>query len=405
MVLRCKGFSQEQQEPALNGLTQEVADLPLNSVNNQTPSQNDAQKSKGQKANGNKRANQIINFILIVNSYSYVNELEHFVKQINGVKSVKGDRNSVRLEVMGNVDPLKVKEMVERETKKKVELEFPSAEMEGDSYENKGTEAKLKKRIKTVHKNDIANNKTEERLFVLKIKLCCNSCNQKLRKNLKIKGLDIVAMDVVKDLVKVKGMADLTELRSYIKTELKKDVEIVIPTEVMVPVKKGNGTTKKKEKFASNIDKNDKDAGVTNKKDKGTAVSEKYQDTGTVNEKINGIAGVDEKHKGSATINEPDKDKNGGIKNREDVDNDREMKSKTFKAIGGERNGGEGGKKEEAELKNKASDSAGGGNREEYGSSKIKLNTEMYYTQYDNAYGYWPLQIFSDENPHSCSIM
>ncbi|KAJ0027797.1 hypothetical protein Pint_35690 [Pistacia integerrima] len=305
MVLRCKGFSQEQQEPALNGLTQEVADLPLNSVNNQTPSQNDAQKSKGQKANGNKRANQIINFILIVNSYSYVNELEHFVKQIN--------------------------------------------------------------------------------------------------------GLDIVAMDVVKDLVKVKGMADLTELRSYIKTELKKDVEIVIPTEVMVPVKKGNGTTKKKEKLASNIDKNDKDAGVTNKKDKGTAVSEK----------INGIAGVDEKHKGSATINEPDKDKNGGIKNRKDVDNDREMKSKTFKAIGGERNGGEGGEKEEAELKNKASDSAGGGNREEYGSSTIKLNPVMYYTQYDNAYGYWredppchpvkysndPLQIFSDENPHSCSIM
>lgn len=79
-----------------------------------------------------------------------------------GVESVKGDHNSVRLEVMGKVDPLKVKEMVERETKKKVELEFPSAEMEGDRHENKGTEAKLKKRIKTVHKNDVAKKKTEE---------------------------------------------------------------------------------------------------------------------------------------------------------------------------------------------------------------------------------------------------
>lgn len=46
--------------------------------------QNDAQKGEGQKANGNKRANQIINFILIINSYSYVNGLEHFVKQIDG---------------------------------------------------------------------------------------------------------------------------------------------------------------------------------------------------------------------------------------------------------------------------------------------------------------------------------
>ncbi|XP_044473094.1 heavy metal-associated isoprenylated plant protein 5-like isoform X2 [Mangifera indica] len=279
---------------------------------------------------------------------------------------------------MGKVNPYKVKEMVECETKKKVQLIFPSAEMEGDRDENKGNEAKLLKQIKTVHKNDVANKKTEERLTVLKIKLCCNSCNQKLRKNLKIKGLDIVSMDVDKHLLKVKGTTDLTDLRSYMKKELKKDVEIVIPPEVMVHVKKGNGTAKKKEKLAGNIYKKDKDAGATNKKDKGTAFSEKNQDTGKANEKIEGIAGVDEKNKASAAVKEPDKDKNDGLRNNKDRNNDEEMKSKMFNTMGGERNGDGGGNKEEGELKNKAVDSTGSetgvGNREEYGSSTIKCN-------------------------------
>ncbi|XP_044509381.1 heavy metal-associated isoprenylated plant protein 5-like isoform X2 [Mangifera indica] len=333
-----------------------------------------------------------------MNSSVYANELEQFVKQIDGVDKVKGDCNSVRLEVTGKVDPFKVKETVERETKKKVKLILPLAETEGDRDENKGTEAKLKKQTKRVHKNDIVNKKTEERVTVLKIKLCCDSCNQKLCKNLKTKGLDIVAINVDKDLVEVKGKVDLTELRSYIKTELNKDVEIVIPTEVKVPVKKGNGTTKKKENHAGDIDKKDKDAAPINKRNQGTAVSEKHQDTGTANEKIGSIAGINEKHIGSASINEPDKDKNGDVKNRKNRDSKAEMESKTSNAIGGKRYGD------------------GGGNREENGSSIIKLNPGMYYTVDDDAYGYWrgapsvrysndSLQMFSDENPHSCSII
>lgn len=230
-------------------------------------------------------------------------------------------------------------------------------------------------------------------------------------------------MDVDKHLLKVKGTTDLTDLRSYMKKELKKDVEIVIPPEVMVHVKKGNGTAKKKEKLAGNIYKKDKDAGATNKKDKGTAFSEKNQDTGKANEKIEGIAGVDEKNKASAAVKEPDKDKNDGLRNNKDRNNDEEMKSKMFNTMGGERNGDGGGNKEEGELKNKAVDSTGSetgvGNREEYGSSTIKCNPGMHYPHDDHAYGYlpeWPLyppvkylndplQLFSDENPHSCCIM
>lgn len=85
-----------------------------------------------------------------------------------GVDKVKGDCNSVKLEVTGKVDPFKVKEMVERETKKKVKLILPSAETEGDKDQNKDTEAKLKKQTKTVHENDIVNKKTEE---VIKLEL------------------------------------------------------------------------------------------------------------------------------------------------------------------------------------------------------------------------------------------
>lgn len=94
-----------------------------------------------------------------------------------GVDKVKGDCNSVRLEVTGKVDPFKVKEMVERETKKKVKLILPSAETEGDKDQNKDTEAKLKKQTKTVHKNDIVNKKTEE---VIKLELSLASLCVKL---------------------------------------------------------------------------------------------------------------------------------------------------------------------------------------------------------------------------------
>lgn len=60
--------------------------------------------------------------------------------------------------------------------------------------------------------------------------------------------------DVEKDLVEVKGTADWTELRSDIKTKLKKDVEIEDPTEVEFPVKKGKGITEKKQNLDGDIE-------------------------------------------------------------------------------------------------------------------------------------------------------
>jgi len=45
--------------------------------------------------------------------------------KIEGVESVRADWESSKLTVIGNVDPTKVKEVVENKTKKKVELVSP----------------------------------------------------------------------------------------------------------------------------------------------------------------------------------------------------------------------------------------------------------------------------------------
>lgn len=421
MVFLCKGLSPEILDSALNRVVTEEAlelDSPSDSVTN---------SNSAQKAIGNKGVDQLVTFILIVHGYSYVNGVELFVKQIEGVKRVKGDSKSIKLEVTGMVDPLKVRELVEKETKKNVELIFPSPQMEAKRVDNQISEEKVKKQTKKIQKNDIGSKKTEEGTYILKIKLCCDSCNQTLKKILKIKGLETVTMDVDKDLVKVKGTVDMTEVRSYIKGELKKDVVIIFPSEVGIPTEKDRRAAYKKEKDAGITGKKDSNDEATNKKDKGhnatfdektraaITVYEKFEGTSMVYEKNEGIDAVDEKTKGIATVDMKVKDttptdaKSTGSATSDDKYKDR------------------GRKKGKDYVFNDEKDKAGGRetkqhNRDKNGGAMRKENPQI-YPNYDerkvnrkiyNEYDYFsPLkystgidQMFSDENPNSyCSIM
>ena len=69
--------------------------------------------------------------------------------KIEGVESVKADWESGKLTVIGNVDPTKVKEVVEKKTKKKVELVSPQlnkASKEGNGGNKKPDEKKSEKK-------------------------------------------------------------------------------------------------------------------------------------------------------------------------------------------------------------------------------------------------------------------
>lgn len=415
MVLLCKGVYSEILDSVLNRVVAEET-LELDSVTNS----NSAQVIN--KAISNKVADQLVTFILIVHGYSYVNGVELFVKQIEGVKRVKGDSNSIKLEVTGMVDPWKVQELVEKETKKKVELIFPLTQMAAKRVDNQISEEKLKRK-KKIRRNDIGSKQTEEGTYVLKIKLCCDSCNQKLRKIMKIKGLETVNMDVQEDLVKVKGTVDITEVRSYIKDELKKDVVIIFPAEVVIPTKKDDCAAYKKEKDAGTPRKKDRDDKATNKKGDGNnatidkkyrgaiAVYEKFEGTSMVYKKNEGIDAVDEKTKGKATVDRKDKGTTPtDAKSTGSATSDDKYKD------GGREKGKD-------YVFNDEKDKAGGRDTKQHRRDKdggvMRNENPKTYLNYDgrkvnNEYDYYsPLkysngidQMFSDENPNSyCSIM
>ncbi|KAI9154519.1 hypothetical protein LWI28_027471 [Acer negundo] len=359
-----------------------------------TPAEKDGRGSEGQKASGTRRVYELVTFILIMHTYGYVNEVEQYVREIDGVESVKSDINSNKLEVKGKVDPVKIQKMVKRKTKTKVKLIFPLPEIESYGDENGCPEEKLEEKTRPA---DIANKKSEESVTVLKIKLCCDPCNQKLQKNLKVKRLEMVAMDKEKDLVTVKGTVNLTELRSYIK----KDVEVV------VPAKKDTVSTEKKGRETGAISKKDKDTVTaemilreketepTDKKSKG-----KY--AGAKDKKINKVGTTkirerDSEPRGSAGVENRSENKDSGVNRKKDKDKD----------VG------------HRKIEEASSDGSSRGNYQEDGISvTAKLNPPYYDSRpVDDRCNYsacvhscpendsnW-LHKFSDENPHSCTIM
>ncbi|KAK2654961.1 hypothetical protein Ddye_008013 [Dipteronia dyeriana] len=380
--------------------------LPGQTSSRVTPAEKDGRGSKGQKASQTRRVYELVTFILIMHTYGYVNEVEQYVREINGVVSVKSDINSNKLEVKGKVNPAKIQKMVKRKTKTKVKLIFPSPEIDGYGDENECPEEKLEEKTRP---DDTANKKSEESVKVLKIKLCCDSCNQKLQKILKVKRLEMVAMDTEKDLVSVTGIVNMIELRSYIKGVLKKDFEVV------VLAKKDTVSTEKKGRESGATGKKDKDTGVVDKKRKEVGAAEmimREKETEPTYKKIKGIdAGAMHKKEENVKTTE-NRDKHSEPKGSAGVDNKSENKGNGVnQKIDGHR------KIEEA-----SSDGSSRGNNQEEGIvATMRTIPPCYHRSVDNVYDYNSLDcfvhsrpvyysngydMFSDENPHSyCTIM
>ncbi|OIT22243.1 PREDICTED: heavy metal-associated isoprenylated plant protein 3-like [Nicotiana attenuata] len=144
------------------------------------------------------------------------------VRSFEGVEKVTCDGEANKVTVIGKVDPLKLKEKVERKTNKAVQLVSPlpkdckKEKVPGKNGEDKKQKPKEKEPPVTT--------------AVLKIHLHCEGCIQKIQKVItKNKGYKEMKMDMEKDLVTVTGSMDMKELVEELKRQLKKDVVIVPP--------------------------------------------------------------------------------------------------------------------------------------------------------------------------------
>ncbi|XP_028776080.1 heavy metal-associated isoprenylated plant protein 6 [Neltuma alba] len=152
------------------------------------------------------------------------------VRRFPGVEGVKVDVSANKLTVIGKVDPAKVREELAEKTKKKVEIVSPQPKKDagGDKKPDEKPEKKAEQK-KSDDKKD-QDKKSKESTVVLKIRLHCDGCIQKIRKIiLKYKGVESVNIDAGKDLVTVKGTMDVKEMAPYLKGKLKRNVEVVPP--------------------------------------------------------------------------------------------------------------------------------------------------------------------------------
>ncbi|KAF9594286.1 hypothetical protein IFM89_028943 [Coptis chinensis] len=157
-------------------------------------------------------------------------KIKKSVKKYDGVETVEGDSSTNKLTVKGKVDPTKLRERIEHKTHKKVELISPQPKKQEGGEKKDGDEKKKEPSVQTV---------------VLKIRLHCDGCTQRIRKIIsKFKGVYDVAIDSQKDLVTVKGIMDMKALQPYLKEKLKRSVDIVPPKKEEGDKKEGGGDKK-----------------------------------------------------------------------------------------------------------------------------------------------------------------
>ncbi|XP_026442372.1 heavy metal-associated isoprenylated plant protein 3-like [Papaver somniferum] len=140
------------------------------------------------------------------------------ILSFEGVGKTQRDSATSEITVIGNrVDPVKLRGYIALKTKKKVELISPLP---------KKPEKETPKKKKVVKRQAPQMMST----VILKINLHCADCINKIENLMmtKFEGVDRDSFRVAKakNLVTVKGTMNVTELTTYLKQKLKRDVHI-----------------------------------------------------------------------------------------------------------------------------------------------------------------------------------
>ncbi|KAK4793357.1 hypothetical protein SAY86_023792 [Trapa natans] len=189
-------------------------------------------KNDGEKKSAAGDANAIV-MKMDLHCDGCARKVKKLITSFEGVGNVSIDVAGGKLTVTGKPDPEKLRQRLEDKTHKKVELvSSPAKKKDGEVAGDKKTEEKKK---------------PVEATEVLKIKLHCEGCMNKIKKVIsKINGVQSVTMDAAKDLVTIKGTMDMKDLTPYLQEKFKRTVEVVTPKKDATKEKSGGGGDKKK---------------------------------------------------------------------------------------------------------------------------------------------------------------
>lgn len=224
-----------------------------------------SEEKKSEGGGGKKKENvSLVAVVLKIDLHcdGCADKLMKTIRSFEGVESVKRvDTDLNKLTVIGSVDPSKLRDTIEKRTKKKVEIISPKKDKDnkndGDGNDKKNSGDKRAKNEKKSKDPPVTT-------AVLKVPLHCDGCIQKIQKLVyKTKGYMEMSIDRQKEVVTVKGAMDMKELAALLTKKLKRNVEIV-------PPKKEKGDNeKKKEKSEGEGDEEEGGGGKSGAKLEG----------------------------------------------------------------------------------------------------------------------------------------
>ncbi|KAJ4829689.1 hypothetical protein Tsubulata_007492 [Turnera subulata] len=195
--------------------------------------------------------NNIISVVLKIEMHcdGCASKITKLARSLDGVESAKADSGSNKLTVVGQVDPLQIRDILHDKTHKKVDLISPQPKKEKEDNTNKPNNNNNNNNNKNQTKDDKskkpdADKKPKETpvtAAVLKLSLHCQGCIEKIHRIVsKTKGVHEMTLDKQKETVTVKGTMDVKALTEALKDRLKRPVEVVPPKKE----KEGNGGEK-----------------------------------------------------------------------------------------------------------------------------------------------------------------
>ncbi|ESR37731.1 hypothetical protein CICLE_v10028824mg [Citrus x clementina] len=218
-----------------------------NNENDNNNGNNEAEKKKKEEEEGDAVAEKkkddkksSVTVILKVDMHceGCANKIVRYARSFEGVEAVKAEVAANKITIVGAVDPSKIREKLDKKTKKKIDLISPQPKKD-----NKDKEPKQDNKPKDNKSPDDKKPKEPPvTTAVLKLGLHCQGCIEKILKIVsKTKGVMDKSIDKQKDTVTVKGTMDAKALAEVLKERLKRPVEIV-------PPKKEKEKEKEKEK-------------------------------------------------------------------------------------------------------------------------------------------------------------
>ncbi|GAB4850733.1 hypothetical protein Ancab_030033 [Ancistrocladus abbreviatus] len=189
-------------------------------------------KEEEKKGDKEKKEDKAITVVLKVDLHcsGCISRVRKALFSFNGVEKVEVEAEKNKLTVVGTLDPVKLRDKLEKKTKKKVELISPQPKKEKDGG-NAGQEKKDEGSEKNEKKQDLnkkANKEPPVVTVVLKLAWHCEGCAQKIHKIVStFKGVRKMSLDKEKDLLTVNGTMDVKALVECLKEKLKRNVEIV----------------------------------------------------------------------------------------------------------------------------------------------------------------------------------